>query len=223
MNRGYTAAEYLEFLDRARTFLHQPEIGRPLTIAGDIIVGFPGETDADFAATESLLQRARYKNCYIFKYSPRPGTPAFNRLNDDVPDGVKRARNNRLLALQQDISDSVGREFVGSRLDVFVEGISPRERKRRRESPDSPREGGRPGVALTVGGKAVAPGPPPGSSDADDVANGDPPQLTARTEGDVIVHFTPRAGRTANSLVGSIVPVVIDACRGLALSGTMAE
>jgi tRNA-2-methylthio-N6-dimethylallyladenosine synthase len=90
MNRGYTVAEYLEFLDRARAHLHQPEIGRPLTVAGDIIVGFPTESDEDFAATVSLVSRARYKNCFIFKYSPRPGTVAIEKLPDDVPDAVKR-------------------------------------------------------------------------------------------------------------------------------------
>ena len=74
MNRGYTVEEYLEFLDRARAYLHQPEIGRPLTVAGDIIVGFPTETDEDFEATVRLVERARYKNAFIFKYSPRPGT-----------------------------------------------------------------------------------------------------------------------------------------------------
>jgi tRNA-2-methylthio-N6-dimethylallyladenosine synthase len=131
MNRGYSVQEYLDFLDRAREFLHQPEIGRPLTIAGDIIVGFPGETEDDHLATADLLRKARYKNCFIFKYSPRPGTVAFDKLTDDVPDDVKRRRNNELLKLQQEISSSVGDEFVGQTLDVFVQGVSKRESRRR--------------------------------------------------------------------------------------------
>ena len=73
MNRGYTVEEYFEFLDRARHFLDEPEKGRPLMLAGDMIVGFCGETEADFEASKELIRRARYKNCFIFKYSPRPG------------------------------------------------------------------------------------------------------------------------------------------------------
>src|ERR1043165_4413217 len=99
MNRGDTVGESTEFLDRARSFLNQPEIGRPLMISGDFIVGFPTETDEDFEASCSLLKRARYKNAFIFKYSPRPGTTAFDKLADDVPDAVKRARNNTMLAI----------------------------------------------------------------------------------------------------------------------------
>src|SRR5690606_33995895 len=119
MNRGYTVEEYFEFLDRARSYLDQPEIGRPLTVAGDIIVGFPTETDEDFEATKDLLRRARYKNCFIFKYSPRPGTVAHDRIPDDVPDEVKRRRNNELLALQQQISAETSRAYVGRTVDVF--------------------------------------------------------------------------------------------------------
>jgi tRNA-2-methylthio-N6-dimethylallyladenosine synthase len=130
MNRGYEVGEYVEFLERARAFLDQPERGRPLMISGDIIVGFPGETDEDFAATVALVERARYKNCFIFKYSPRPGTPAFDRLEDDVPESVKRRRNNELLAIQSRISDEISREQIGRTQDVFVEGLSRRERKK---------------------------------------------------------------------------------------------
>ena len=71
MNRGYTVAEYLDFVDRARAILDEPEKGRPLTIAGDIIVGFCGETDEDYRKTVELLERVRFKNNFIFKYSPR--------------------------------------------------------------------------------------------------------------------------------------------------------
>ncbi|MEO1512389.1 MAG: MiaB/RimO family radical SAM methylthiotransferase, partial [Planctomycetota bacterium] len=105
MNRGYTIGEYDEFIDRARHHLDQPEIGRPLALSGDIIVGFPTETDEDFEATVGLLERARYKNCFIFKYSPRPGTVAYDKIPDDIPETVKRERNNRLLAVQAEISD----------------------------------------------------------------------------------------------------------------------
>jgi tRNA-2-methylthio-N6-dimethylallyladenosine synthase len=118
MNRGYTRQQYLEFVERARSVL--PDV----SMAGDIIVGFPTETEADFDMTRQLLQQVRFKNHFIFKYSPRPGTTAADRLPDDVPETVKRARNNELLALQGDISASVHAEQVGRVVDVFVEGVS---------------------------------------------------------------------------------------------------
>jgi len=145
MNRGYTIEEYLEFIDRARAFLDEPEKGRPLMIAGDIIVGFPGESENDFHATLRLLERARYKNCFIFKYSPRPGTVAYDRIPDDVPEQVKRRRNNEALAVQQRISDEIAQAQIGKRLEVFVEGVSARERKKQRTAGL---------VGLTVGGRS---------------------------------------------------------------------
>ncbi|MBL8963746.1 MAG: radical SAM protein, partial [Phycisphaerae bacterium] len=113
MNRGYGVSEYVEFLDRARSFLDRPDLGRPLMVSGDFIVGFPSETDKDFALTVELLRRCRYKNAFIFKYSPRPGTTAHDRLPDDVPERDKRRRNNELLAEQARISDEISREQVG--------------------------------------------------------------------------------------------------------------
>ena len=120
MNRGYTRGQYLDFVERARATL--PDV----SLAGDVIVGFPTETDEDFEMTRDLLRRVRFKNNFIFKYSPRPGTSAFDRLPDDVPLAVKRRRNNELLALQAEISASVHAGYVGRRVDVFVEGVSER-------------------------------------------------------------------------------------------------
>ena len=130
MNRGYTVSEYDEFLSRARGILDQPELGRPLTVSGDIIVGFPTETDEDYELTVGLVERSRYKNCFIFKYSPRPGTVAHERIPDDVPEEVKRRRNNHLLGVQQRVSEAIGREYVGRTVDVFVEGPSRLQRRR---------------------------------------------------------------------------------------------
>ncbi len=124
MNRGYTVEEYLEFIDRARAALDD------VSIAGDIIVGFPGETEEDFEATKELIRRVRFKNNFIFKYSPRPGTVAINRFDDDVPFEVKRRRNNELLELQAEISAEVHREYVGRTVDVFVEQVSRRSQAR---------------------------------------------------------------------------------------------
>ncbi|MHC4219281.1 MAG: MiaB/RimO family radical SAM methylthiotransferase [Planctomycetota bacterium] len=118
MNRGYTREQYLDLVERACGIL--PDV----TLAGDIIVGFPTETEADFELTADLMRRVRFKNHFIFKYSPRPGTAADDRLPDDVPEAVKRDRNNRLLALQGDISATVHAGFVGRVVDIFVEGVS---------------------------------------------------------------------------------------------------
>ena len=118
MNRRYTAAQYLELLDKARCVV--PEIA----IAGDFIVGFPGETDEDFAATADLVREARYKNCFVFKYSPRPGTSADRRLADTIPDEVKQSRNVELLAVQEQISGELNAAFLGQRVRVLVEGLS---------------------------------------------------------------------------------------------------
>ena len=118
MNRGYTVGEYLELIERARRFL--PDV----SIAGDIIVGFPTETEADFEMTRDLLRRVRYKNNFIFKYSPRPGTVAMTRFPDDVPPAVKKKRNRDLLSLQARISAEVHAAYVGRIVEVFVEKVS---------------------------------------------------------------------------------------------------
>jgi len=118
MNRGYTSAEYLELIDMARQIV--PDIA----IAGDFIVGFPGETNDDFFQTADLLKKARYKNSFIFKYSPRPGTIADKRLEDNVPQEIKEHRNHELLKVQEEISRALAAEFTGQTVKVLVEGPS---------------------------------------------------------------------------------------------------
>ncbi len=118
MNRGYTVEAYRDLLDRARALM--PDI----SLAGDMIVGFSGETEEDFAASLDLLRHARYKNCFVFKYSPRPGTTADNRLSDDVPDEVKRRRNNDMLAVQAEINVENHNRMLGESGEVLVEGYS---------------------------------------------------------------------------------------------------
>ena len=120
MNRRYSRRQYDELIDKAR------EIVPGISLAGDFIVGFPGETDADHAASIELIRRSGYKNSYIFKYSPRPGTPAARRLPDDVPGEVKRRRHRELLAVQEEVSLRVHRGLVGRRVEVLVEGPSIR-------------------------------------------------------------------------------------------------
>jgi tRNA-2-methylthio-N6-dimethylallyladenosine synthase len=219
MNRGYSVAEYLEFLDRARAYLHQPRIGRPLTIAGDIIVGFPTESDEDFESTRSLLRRARYKNCFIFKYSPRPGTAAYDRLPDDVPESIKRRRNNDLLALQESISRQVMAEYLGQTVDVFVTGLSPRERRKQRPLGSLAGAGA---PRLTIHGREIAPTAPAptATADADPIADA-PPQMAGRTDGDLIVVFDAPRASGPDDLIGRILPVRVTGASALALQGTV--
>lgn len=213
MNRGYTVGEYLEFLDRARHFLHQPEIGRPLMVSGDFIVGFPTETDEDFAASMRLVERARYKNAFIFKYSPRPGTVAIDKFEDDVPEAVKRRRNNELLALQNAISDQVSRELVGMQFDVYAQGLSRKTLKQSGMTQGDMRKAGT--VNLTIGGRsATATLVPKLQSSSDEVV-----QLSCRTDGDIIV-FAEVPMSKARELVGSVFTVRIDRAEGLALHAT---
>lgn len=124
MNRGYTVEEYLELLERARA--RMPDI----RLAGDMIVGFPGETEEDHQASIVLLEEARYKSCFVFKYSPRPGTVAVRRFTDDIPEEIKRRRNLELLDVQARLSQASNESRVGQLLEVLVEG----ETKLRRES-----------------------------------------------------------------------------------------
>lgn len=118
MRRQYSAAQYVELIDRAREYV--PGIA----IASDFIVGFCGETDLDHDATLKMIERCRFKNVFVFKYSPRPGTVAYKREADDVPEGVKRRRNMELLSLQESISSSANRMLIGSTVEVLVEGFS---------------------------------------------------------------------------------------------------
>jgi tRNA-2-methylthio-N6-dimethylallyladenosine synthase len=115
MNRGYTRGEYLEFIARVTEKL--PDC----TIAGDIIVGFPTETDADFEETVSLVRAVPFKNNFIFKYSPRPGTAAITRFEDDVPTEVKKLRNNLLLDIQTEVSAKAHAQWVGKTVEVLIE------------------------------------------------------------------------------------------------------
>jgi tRNA-2-methylthio-N6-dimethylallyladenosine synthase len=118
MKRGYTVGEYRDMMARIRAQVPQA------TISSDFIVGFCGETDEDFDLSLDLVRESRFKNSFIFKYSVRPGTKAAELYPDDVPDDVKRRRNNELLDLQNRISEEDNRQLVGQTFDVLVEGPS---------------------------------------------------------------------------------------------------
>ncbi len=211
MNRGYTIAEYDEFIARARAILDQPEIGRPLMLSGDIIVGFPTETEEDHEATKAMLVRSRCKNQFIFKYSPRPGTVAYDRIPDDIPDAVKRRRNNELLALQSEVSDSISREQIGRRFPVFVEGLSRAELKKRGADV-------KPGtgmISITVGGRD-----PSAVATLELPETEQPVQLSGRTDSDLIVFFQAPSAR-ARQMLGSIVEIEVTGADRLALTGSL--
>ncbi|HLF92964.1 MAG TPA: tRNA (N6-isopentenyl adenosine(37)-C2)-methylthiotransferase MiaB [Planctomycetota bacterium] len=123
MRRGYTAERYLEICDTLQREI--PGIG----IASDFIVGFPGETAEDFERTVALMERVRFQNSFVFKYSPRPGTGAA-ALADDVPEEEKKRRHQVLLEVQERISRDKNRAREGQRLEVLVEGPSKRDARR---------------------------------------------------------------------------------------------
>jgi tRNA-2-methylthio-N6-dimethylallyladenosine synthase len=115
MNRGYTRADYLRRVEMARSII--PDLG----LTTDLMVGFPGETGEDFAATLELVRHVRYDAAFLFKYNPRPGTPAF-AIADDVPPSVKQSRLSELITLQAVITREVNQSLMGTVQEVLVEG-----------------------------------------------------------------------------------------------------
>ena len=114
MNRGHSAADYRALVERLRR-------ARPdLALSSDFIVGFPGETEADFAATLALVRDVGYAQAYAFKYSPRPGTPA-SLAEDQVPDAVKTERLHRLQAELWDQQRRFNESKVGSVMPVLLD------------------------------------------------------------------------------------------------------
>ncbi|WP_169975586.1 tRNA (N6-isopentenyl adenosine(37)-C2)-methylthiotransferase MiaB [Tautonia rosea] len=118
MKRLYTVAQYDEMMARIRETI--PDCA----VSSDFIVGFCGETEESFQKTVALVERSRFKNSFIFKYSPRAGTKADDRFADDVPEAIKKRRNNELLAIQNAISLEDNRPLIGQTVEVLVEGPS---------------------------------------------------------------------------------------------------
>ena len=121
MNRGYTQEGYLEKVAMARELM--PDI----VITSDVIVGFPGETDAEFEDTLKLVEKARFDAMFTFIYSKRPGTPAA-KMPDAATREEKQIRFDRLLALQNAISDEKHAAYVGNTYRVLIDDISGDER-----------------------------------------------------------------------------------------------
>jgi threonylcarbamoyladenosine tRNA methylthiotransferase MtaB len=118
MKRRYRSAGFLERCARLRAALDRP------AFSTDVILGFPGETDADFEATCCVLREGGFCKVHVFSYSPRPGTPAAE-LAATVPPAVVAERRQRLLELERELADAYYRSLIGRRLDVLVEGADP--------------------------------------------------------------------------------------------------
>src|SRR5215467_10063332 len=117
MHRGYTQARYLELIAQLR------ETVADVALSTDLIVGFPGETDEDFAQTLEVVERVGYDNAFVFRYSRRPGTPAA-AMPDQVPEDVKAERNAALLEVTGRVAAARSRRLEGRTLPVLVDGVS---------------------------------------------------------------------------------------------------
>jgi threonylcarbamoyladenosine tRNA methylthiotransferase MtaB len=119
MKRRYRSSGFLERCRRIRAALDQP------AFTTDIIIGFPGETDADFEATCQVVREVGFARLHLFSYSPRQGTPAA-QYPDIVPPAVVAARRQRLLELERELAETYCRSLLGKCLDVLVEGADPK-------------------------------------------------------------------------------------------------
>jgi len=123
MHRGYTRERFLEIVEKLRRI--RPNIG----LTTDVIVGFPGETEADFEETLSLARETQFDNAYIFKYSPRKDTPAAE-MPEQLSREIKEERNARLLNLVNEIAARKYERFVGEKVQILVEGESKKNSAR---------------------------------------------------------------------------------------------
>lgn len=117
MNRTYTIEHYLNLIDKARKII--PNV----SFSTDIIAGFPTETNEDHNATLEVMRAVRYDGAYMFKYSPREGTKAY-QMNDDVPDEIKTKRLNEIIDLQQKISWEINQSLIGKEETILIESLS---------------------------------------------------------------------------------------------------
>jgi tRNA-2-methylthio-N6-dimethylallyladenosine synthase len=188
MGRQYSVASYRERLDRIR------EAVPGIAISTDVIVGFCGESEAQFESTLRLLEAVQYDQVFAAAYSVRPGTPA-TRLDDDVPADVKRRRLNQLLALQEPIGLERNRAWLGRTTEVLVDTIVPP--RSHEHDPDEP--------ASEAGHGA----PPMGEGSNDGV------HLSGRTRQNKLVHLEEPA-----SWLGRLATVRIEHAGPYSLRGT---
>jgi tRNA-2-methylthio-N6-dimethylallyladenosine synthase len=203
MKRGYSVEEYREMMGRIR------DIVPDCAVSSDFIVGFCGETEESFQKSMDLVRECRFKNSFIFKYSPRPGTKADDLFADDVPEDVKRRRNSEMLALQNELSEEDNARLIGQDFEVLVEGLSKSARKEAAASEDGSHVGRASQPVLAGDGDSE--GRP-----SQAVLHDDHPQLVGRTRCDRIVVFdgNPR-------LVGNLARVHIYDCTPTTLIGSI--
>jgi len=193
MKRHYSVEEYRDLLDRIDATIPGA------AVTSDFIVGFCGETDDEYRQTVDLVKYGRFKNCFIFKYSERPGTTAAELFNDDVSEAVKKRRNNELLAIQNAISLELNAAMIGQTVEILVEGTSKNATKRQNTEQTTPDL-----VQIDLPENTPLP--------CDTV------QLTGHTPCDRIVVFDG-----SPSLVGQILPIKIVQAAPFTLFGELSE
>jgi len=149
MRRSYRQDRYLSIIDKVRTAMPHA------AITTDIIVGFPGETEADFDQTLQVVQRARFASAFTFQYSPRPGTPAAS-MDLQVPPAVVSERYNRLIELQDAISWEENKRLVGTEVEILVSNFAGKKDTVHGRVSGRARDGRL--VHVATGTTAVAPG-----------------------------------------------------------------
>jgi tRNA-2-methylthio-N6-dimethylallyladenosine synthase len=188
MGRQYTIEHYLERLDRIREAV--PDIA----VSTDVIVGFCGETEAEYEATIRLLETVRYDQVFAAAYSERPGTPA-TRLADDVPTAEKRRRLVDLLAVQEGIGHGRNRALLGSTVEVLVDAIVPPRRHEHDDAEEGSEAEARDAFARLPEGLV---------------------HLTGRTRGNKLVHLAGPA-----SLLGTVVLATVEHAGPYSLRGRL--
>jgi tRNA-2-methylthio-N6-dimethylallyladenosine synthase len=179
MRRSYRAERYLGIIDRVRAVMPHA------AITTDLIVGFPGETEEDFAATLDVVRQARFAGAFTFQYSKRPGTPAAD-LDGQLPKAVVQERYERLVALQDQIALEENRNQIGRTVELLVATGEGRKDSRTARMSGRARDGRL--VHFAPGGQQVR----PGDVVTTKITDAAPHHLIA--DGDVISHRRTRAG-----------------------------
>ncbi|MGB6760933.1 tRNA (N6-isopentenyl adenosine(37)-C2)-methylthiotransferase MiaB [Mycobacterium sp.] len=179
MRRSYRAKRYLGIIDRVRAAMPHA------AITTDLIVGFPGETEEDFAATLDVVRQARFAGAFTFQYSKRPGTPAAD-LDGQLPKAVVQERYERLVALQDQIALEENRNQIGRTVELLVATGEGRKDSRTARMSGRARDGRL--VHFAPGGQQVR----PGDVVTTKITDAAPHHLIA--DGDVISHRRTRAG-----------------------------
>jgi tRNA-2-methylthio-N6-dimethylallyladenosine synthase len=123
MHRGYTAEKFFTLTESIR------KTREDIAVTTDVIVGFPGETEEDYAATREMVKRVEFDNAFIFRYSPRRDTPAAT-MEEQLPESVKEERNQDLLGVLNEIVARKNEQLVGKNVQVLCEGVSKTNEQR---------------------------------------------------------------------------------------------